>query len=42
MLCAFATSAGPPSAYAEIVSGEAIASFLAPAAISACAAPTFE
>ena len=40
MPAAFATRAGPPSAYAEIVSGEAIASFLAPALISACAAPT--
>ena len=42
MLCDFATSAGPPSAYAEIVSGDAIASFFAPALINACAAPTFE
>ena len=36
----WATSAGPPSAYAEIVSGEAMASFLMPALTSACAAPT--
>src|SRR5438067_10672081 len=41
MPCACATSAGPPSAYAEIVSGEATASFFAPAAISAWAAPTW-
>ena len=30
----------PPSAYAEIVSGDAMAIFLTPAAMSACAAPT--
>jgi hypothetical protein len=36
----WATRAGPPSAYAEIVSGEAMASFFAPALMSACAAPT--
>ncbi len=30
----------PPSAYAEMVSGEAIAIFFTPARMSACAAPT--
>ncbi len=40
MPAALRDRAAPPSAYAEIVSGEAIASFFMPALTSACAAPT--
>jgi hypothetical protein len=42
MPLAFASLSTPPSAYAAIVSGEAMISDLAPRLSSACAAPMFE